>query len=259
MAVTIYGTNDVVKTGYDKDWSQDGKQTVAEVWTGPIAKAEAKYDALVAALGSDTVSIRRSKGVGIVSVRVSLADGGGDDDSTSGVWQIGATVLDKPLESFPGLKEVPAIKAFNLAADRVAIALANSEYEKGNFQFVPAAEPAKTYFGFKVRGVQSYLRGIPTVRWCRTVNKANSAVKASYAGVDRAWKITDPNGPKNMPAEMKTALAELDEWNANKKQWLKQWPTLETSDNTNYQLVHSWMWARRWAYTFYNGDGLEDE
>lgn len=248
---TIFGSNTAIRTSSTDSWSQMGSGEFVQVYQAEYSVAETFATALIAALGADAVTLSRDGGMGTVTVR-------NDSNftvvpSTSGIWQIEPSDLEKPLESFPGIVG-NTNDQFNSVSVAAYIAEAQTEYEKGNLQFDPVDATAQNYFDLRKRGVQAYLRGYVTITWQRTVRKSGISANIDYNGVDRAWKESDPYGPNNMPSSVVGVLSFVPEWDANAKQFLKRWPSIRTDDGRNYTITQTWIWARSWSKLLYDGD-----
>ena len=261
MSTTIYGLDDVSLTSRTTAHSQDGSESVTEVWKGPVAKAQIKYDALILTYGVDDVTLSIDRGMGTITIKnatdVPAGGTGGASPADAWTWECVGGDLEKPLESHTAVNKDDYAVGIGLILSQHAQGQLNYGYT-GAGTICTLASPYNTFATLHRRGTVSFLRSMVTVRASKRVSKRSVTLHTSWSGVDRAWKISEADGPSLMPADLKSSLALMPGYNSAKKQWLKRAPQQRTSDGRYYDVSMTWIWAERWSEALYFGDNESD-
>ena len=256
MAVTIIGTSAVTKVQYGESVEASGRSGQTEVWRGPVAAADAKYVALVAALGASNVSISRDHGVGVVSVNEATEP----EDLTwdeHGVWEILGQSEQRDIDTFTGWKDLADTNFANDtdAAIKSAIMHARQAAERGDWNYLPTNATALRDWKLRRHGVSAYLASRPVLQVSLVVSKTSTIV-TPWLGVDQAWKLDGETGSPNPPDWVVTDVSKWPLYDADVKQWLYSTPQVRQVDSRHRQLVRQWIGAAEWSETLYRGSWL---
>ena len=241
----IIGADALTLVSQNQVWSSDRGARLRTVYKGPPDKAKAAYlsylnDPAVDEVTCDTL------GSGTLEVFINEQTSAGpspNNEELNVTWEV------VPQDVY---KDVLQHETFATYATPKNLANVRSEYERGNTDYAAVAGVPTTYQTMLNLNYQQYLRSIAVL--VKTVRVGSrSSIVASWKGVDRAWKMNEPNGP-NAPTLIIGAVNDLPEYDVTKKQWLKRAPSVRQSGRREFSLVYTWWFARRWSYTFYEGD-----
>ena len=189
---TIIGTNGMTLVDTSKGWSRDSGPTISYRYEGPIAKADILYTSYLNNDAIDNVTISRAGGVGVVVVTVEDDTGGGAPfvtEETNDVWEVVGQDL---------FKSIRLHETFNQNANQADMEEVRQAVMRADPAFPrPAANPERVYYDLLVRGVDEYIRSTCILR--KTVEcGSRTPIRASWAGVDKAWKLMGEEGSPNL-------------------------------------------------------------
>lgn len=269
---TIYGYNDFTLQSKTRTWTPDKGYAWTYVYGGPLDKADDFFEAKVADVTSDSVTLDRQDGMGLVTVTVVDDDGNGNPQNSedNDLWEIIGQDCYRDLMSFNGRPDGdPAINftrtgnndgsldiPTQLAGIRKAVEEANPDiFPTGSETYIPD----KYYRRLMERGVTEYVRSTIVLRRTITCGR-RSNIKASWAGVDRAWKLDGEAGSPNLKRNNQAALIGIiddhPDFNANVKQWLKKAPQIQEVGRRRYSITYEWWFAKSWSSVLYAGNGI---
>lgn len=269
---TIYGYNDFTLQAKTRTWTPDKGYAWTYVYSGPLDKADAFFEAKVADFTSDSVTLDRQDGMGLITVTVVDDDGQGNPQNSedNDLWEVIGQDCYRDLMSFNGRPEGDPDINFTrtgnndgardiptqLAGIRRAVEEANPDrFPTGSDTYIPD----KYYRRLMERGVTEYVRSTVVIRRTITAGR-RSTIKASWVGVDRAWKLEGEAGSPNPKANGQAALigiiAEHPDYNTGLKQWLKKAPQVQEVGKRRYTITYEWWFAKSWSNVLYAGDGI---
>lgn len=275
---TIYGINDFVLQSKTRTWTPDKGYAWTYVYSGPLDKADAFFESKVAEITSDSVTLDRQDGMGLVTVTVVDDDGEGNPPSNedNDLWEIIGQDTYKDLMSFNGRSDNGADAKINFTrtgfddsgntdpANDIPTALATIRraVEEANPALYTNASdysPQLYYKRLLERGVTEYVRSTIVLRRTITCGR-RSNIKASWAGVDRAWALDgeagSPNLKKNGQAALIGIMEDHPDFNVNLKQWLKKAPQIQEVGRRRYTITYEWWFAKSWSWVLYGGNGI---
>jgi hypothetical protein len=143
-----------------------------------------------------------------------------------------------------------------LAGIRRAVELADvAQMPTGSDTYIPD----KYYRMLMERGVTQYVRSTIVLRRTITCGR-RSNIKASWAGVDRAWKLAGQTGSPNLKRSTQGALIGVIEdhpdFDIDGFQWLKKAPQVQEVGRRRYNITYEWWFAKSWSYVLYGGEGI---
>jgi hypothetical protein len=271
---TIYGYNDFTLESKTRTWTPDKGYAWTYVYRGPLDKADAFFELKVADVTSDSVTLDRQDGMGTITVTVVDDDGEGNPQNTedNDLWEIVGQDTYRDLMSFSGRDADDISPTINftrtgnndgaldiqtqLAGIRKAVELASpDQMPTGSDTYIPD----KYYRRLMERGVTQYLRSTIVLRRTITAGR-RSNIKASWAGVDRAWKLDgqlgSPNLKRNNQAALIGVIEDHPDFDADLSQWLKKAPQIQEVGRRRYSITYEWWFAKSWSWVLYGGEGI---
>ena len=251
-AARILGANNYTQVGESRVWSRDQGWTTVKEYEGPKDKIRTLINSLVDDPAIDGLSENKRRGKGSLDVTYVDDDGsggGGTTEQQNETWQLIGQDL---------CKNIRAHTTFNKDANQNDLENTRVFYESGGGRGIRVgSEPSVTYFALLRRGVSEYVRTAIILRKTITAGP-RSLLRASWTGVDRAWKLDGEPGSPNLAtageAAIIGALSEMDDFDNEKKQWLKRGPTVSPTGRRRYNISAEWWFARRWSETLYSGE-----
>lgn len=280
---TIYGYNDFTLQSKTRTWTPDKGYGWTYVYGGPLDKADAFFESKVADITSDSVTLDTQDGMGVITVTVIDDDGQGNPQNSedNDLWEIVGQDCYKDLMTFRGLREGNGWKQPWISFTRdgfddsgntdelnkvqTACATIRKGIEEGTPEIYTINagwsdySPQVYYKRLMERGVTEYVRSTIVLRRTITAGR-RSAIKASWAGVDRAWKLDGEEGSPNLKRNGQAALIGViedhPEYSPDLKQWLKKAPQIQEIGKRRYSITYEWWFALSWSSVLYAGDGL---
>jgi hypothetical protein len=263
MAITYIGTSTALTRvrRYDR-WRAESGDQIVEEYVGPLSVASTEYASAKSSGLWDEVEFSRDKGKGMLTLAVSTEStaGGGFPVDPKPVWEVVGQDLFRNIRAFGGGTAAGVV--FNAAADQEAMEEVRLRVESAEIDgLLPLAEPMSTYARLLLRGTNEFVRSTAILRSTIVVNSRTSA-RASWAGVDRAWKLSGESGSPSIPGTGASAIVgvigDMPDFSAAKKQWLKRAPQIRSLERGRYQIAQEWWFSRRWSYALYSGDNEAD-
>jgi hypothetical protein len=263
MAITYIGTSTSLTRvrRYDR-WRAESGDQIVEEYVGPLSVAESEYIVAKSSGFWDEVEFSRDKGKGMLTLAVSTdaTTGGGFPIDPKPVWEVVGQDLFRNIRAFGGGTTAGVV--FNAAADQEDLEAVRLRVESAEIEgLLPLAEPMSTYARLLLRGTNEFVRSTAILRSTIVVNSRTSA-KASWVGVDRAWKLSGEAGSPAVPGTGASAIVgvigDMPDADATKKQWLKRAPQIRSLERGRYQIAQEWWFSRRWSYALYDGDNEAD-
>ena len=247
----IIGLNGVTMTGWRKGWSPTAGETITYRYSGPEAKVTEYYEGFVGADNHDGININVDDGRPYFEITYADgADGGNRQSELNGSWELVTQDIYRNIRAHP---------TFNKDADQEDIENARLYFESGGLEGVdPAATPETTYLKLLQRGTSEFVRTAVILRYTLRLGR-RSILKASWKGVDRAWRIMgqsgSPNPTRGYQRDAVVAyIRDMPDQDPAKKQWLKRAPAVRPLGKYGFSLTQDWWFARRWSETLYDGD-----
>jgi cell division protein FtsX len=249
MTVSIIGANEVTRFRRRRIKKTGNAASLQEWYKGPIGVAEAFFNSNLDNDDIDEINLSVQKAHGVITITYSDNDGSGDggggggDDELEEIWEILSDDLEKDLRQHD---------EFNKTADQGQLEAARQAYMEGDYNKAPAAGVAEVYHTLLMLGVTSYVRTAAILQ--RTIRVGRqSAAKASWAGVDQAWKLQGEEGSPDPTEDIIGVTTDMPEADESKKQWLKRGPNVRQVEDHGYEIVQSWWFAANWSNTLYVG------
>jgi len=245
---SILGLNDYTLVRTSKGWDKDKGSSISREYHGPIEKIDNLYESLIGDISIDTIDRTTQMGKGVLII-TAADDENPNNPEENDLWEVVGQDLYKDLRSH---------QTYNQDADQADLEEVRRAIETVDLNFAePANEPEKSYHKLLLRGVDQYVRTTAILQ--RSIQAGpRSLLKASWTGVDKAWKISGEDGSPNLRTTGDAAiigyLQEMPEYDENKKQWLKRAPQLRQVGKRRFALVYQWWYARRWSHSLYDGD-----
>jgi len=260
---------DLLQSGYTKDFDDVGQETTVISWEGRRDKVEAEYEAQKILSKEDDITgsmaIRDGNGTLDVTSIAPTVDDPGDNDGVSVVWQVVFQEVMKNIGTHPYFTDT-------VDSNWVTTQVRIDQAIKNNIpldveQFVLANE-AKRYYALRSFGVDTYPVYQPIIKKTTKMAKA-SIIVPSFKGFGYIQTIKEIDPPiwlikqlSNLPKVKKTDYSVVNDILTinpstialTNYEWVKLPPTVSsTAGSKQYDINEIWRGAEKWSTVFYGG------
>ena len=242
----VKGESDIIELNPRREWDlNNGVQTIRR-FVGTADVVEQKFNEFAASdsPGIDTMEESSNGKDAQLVCRIfedSGSSAGGNTEALNSVWELIATPLYKPIETFTGFNSISATRKRELEklARDLDISIAD-----------PSTDPEKRLYGFYANQTLDFL--LTEFRLRKTIIlSSRSAITASYTSINKVVSLATIGPPTALLGTL-TSLPKQD-GSSGQWEWLKLAPQLRQVTKRKFQLGYEWWGAELWAKYPYGG------